>query len=211
MDSQNLSICTHIRIEIRALTLNGDAVCTLSAGMYSGYGIGRLPEGQYQCKLSQLWSCEIKLTLQLLAQRPSSIAPSRFSSWDVYERKYRAVVSASREGSQNSPRGFPSPSDGGIGRSSPTSAPAISGLGPPLLYLASGTAFNDSCEDGTRVLNPSEGSRRTARILAMLVFCVNLPIDWTGHRFCWGKTKSCNSLFDFPSLHQRNYHKRKGV
>src|SRR5882672_9787098 len=50
-DSQNLSIRTHIRIKIRALTLSGDAVCTLSAGMYCGYGIGRLPEGQYRRKL----------------------------------------------------------------------------------------------------------------------------------------------------------------
>jgi hypothetical protein len=115
-----------------------------------------------------------------------------------------------REDDQNSPKGLPSPLDGAICRSPLTFLPAVSGSGPPFPYLALGTAFDGCCEDSVGVVNPSDGSSRTARILAMLVFGVNLPINWMGHMLFWGKTKSCNSLFDFPSLREGHYHKRKG-
>src|ERR1700691_1008403 len=120
----------------------------------------------------------------------------------------KALVSASCKDGKSSPERFPSPSDGGIGRSPLTLPPAVSGSGPPFLSLTSGTVFDGCCEDGACVVNPSDRSSRTARILVMLVFGVNLPIDWMGHMCCWGKTKSCNSPFDFPSLREGDYNEK---
>jgi hypothetical protein len=129
--------------------------------------------------------------------------------WLSDQRQKKISMDKMRREKNNTPEQLAFPSDA-RGVLLPTPTPVESGSEVPSSPFPPASGVSDNgCKGGPRMVKPSARLSSTARIFAIFVFWVNLPIDLTGHLLWCGMTRSCNSPFDLLSLCEYNLSKRR--